>query len=196
MKGIISDSISHPHALSLLKSEYIMNYDVLLFYDFVTDMPKKDSVIYLNLTYQGMPMLFLHHAICSFQQWDGYKQLIGGKYIEQEYASDPDEISDYQNDLDLQIKVANNKHPVTRGVSDFTIHDEGYSNIQMRGGITPLLQTDHPECSSIVGWVNHFDRSTCIYLMFGHDQQAYLNKNFRQLIENSILWLAIDQQRL
>jgi lysophospholipase L1-like esterase/type 1 glutamine amidotransferase len=187
------DTIYHPHARSLMASDYISSYDAIVFYDFMKELPLKDSTIYLNLAHRGMPLIFLHHSICSFQQWEGYKEIVGGKYVVDTYAADSSSASNYRHDLDLSIKILDPGHPVTRGMDDFMIHDEGYSNLWIRDGIKPLLGTDHPDCSDIVGWVNHFDRSTCVYIMFGHDRQAYGNKSFRQLLRNSAAWLTEDK---
>ena len=68
LERISFDSVSHPAALELLSSSKVGQYDLLLFYDFIPDMPLTDSVLYLKLTRLGMPMIFMHHAICTFQQ--------------------------------------------------------------------------------------------------------------------------------
>ena len=81
-------------------------------------------------------------------------------------------------------------HPVNEGISDFTIHDEGYSNIQINEGIHPLLSTRHPDCAPLVGWVNQAGNSTCVYLMMGHDKHAYGNESFQHLVQNAIHWLS------
>jgi lysophospholipase L1-like esterase len=191
LAGFHFDSISHPDAGKMLASEHVYSYDAVMFYDFITGMPLKDSSIYLNLARRGMPMLFLHHAICTFQQWEGYGDLVGGKYLVEGFGNDPSKLSDYRHDLDLEINVLDRRHPVTRGLEDFTIHDEGYSNLWIRDGLTPLLGTDHPDCSDLVGWVNRFDQSTVVYLIFGHDRQAYVNESFHQLLENALSWLTV-----
>jgi len=84
------------------------SYDTTEFYqmlgvleDFITGMPPKDSSVYLNLVRRGMPMLFLHHAICTFQEWKGYGELVGGKYLVEGFGNDPSEPADYKHDLDL-----------------------------------------------------------------------------------------------
>lgn len=184
------DSISHPFAENFMRSEYVHSYDGILFYDFIPGLPLKDSSIYLNLARRGMPMLFLHHSIATFQAWDGYTDLVGGKYVTEPEGNDSAGLSDYRHDLDLEIRVLDRKHPVTRDMDDFTIHDEGYSKLRIREGITPLLATEHPDCSEVVGWVNHFDHSTTVWLLFGHDKQAYENPAFRQLTENALTWLT------
>jgi hypothetical protein len=137
-----------------------------------------------------MPMLFMHHAICTFQEWEGYSELVGGKYLVEGFGYETSEFSGYKHDLDLRITVLDKRHPVTRGLNDFTIHDEGYSNLWISEGVTPLLKTENPDCSEIVGWINHFDRSTTIWLIFGHDKLAYENHSFRKLLGNALGWLT------
>ena len=190
MEGIAFDSVSHPVAMKLLQSEEIDSYDLLLFYDFIPDMPLQDSTVFINLSKQGKPMLFLHHALATFQGWEGYHQMVGGRYVMPGFTTDTALFSDYKHDLDLRIEVMDQIHPVTKELKEFVIHDEGYSNIQMQEGIHPLLGTNHPDCAPLVGWVNHYNRSTCLYLMFGHDKYAYANGSFQQLLQNSIHWLT------
>ena len=190
LEGVIFDSVSYPQAMDLLKSSKTDDYDVLLFYDFIPDMPLKDSTVFVHLTAQGKSILFLHHAICTFQEWDGYKSMIGGKYVMPEYQTDTFLHSGYRHDIDLSITVIDHSHPVTTGIEDFIIHDEGYSNIQINKEIHPLFGTSHPDCAPLVGWINQADQSTCLYLMFGHDKQAYNNESLHQILNNSIHWLA------
>ncbi len=190
MEEFAFDSVSHPEAMELLSSGKRDFYDLILFYDYVPDMEPKDSVIFLTLARQGKPMLFLHHSLCSFQKWEGFKQIVGGKYVMPGYSSDTSSFSDYRHDIDLSIEVLDPTHPVCSGIDNFTIHDEGYSNILLEDQIHPLFGTDHPDCSPVVGWVNRFDRSTCICLMFGHDKQAYANESLKMILRNSIQWLG------
>jgi len=184
------DSVSHPHAMELLASKQIDSYDVLLFYDYVPEKSPDDSLVYLELTEKGFPLLFLHHSLCNFQNWDGYQQILGGKYLMPEFTLDSSKLSDYAHGLDLEVKILDPDHPVTAGIGDFYIHDEGYSNILVNKEIYPLFGTSHPQCAPLMGWINQYQNSTCIYLMFGHDRLAYENESLQQLLENSILWLS------
>jgi lysophospholipase L1-like esterase len=190
LKEIRFDTLSHPHVRRLLASEYIFDYDVLLFYDFQPSLPPEDSTLYVNLTLHGMPMLFLHHSICSYQHWDGFMEMVGGRYIMEGYGSDTPQLSEYTHDLEIPVKVVDQYHPVTSGMENFTIHDEGYLHLQMSEGITPLLTTDHPGCSSPLAWTKEHGSSTIVYLMLGHDRHAYENDALRKLLSNSLHWLS------
>ena len=104
-------------------------------------------------------------------------------------------LSDYQHDVELDVHVIDRNHPVSAGIEDFSILDEAYSNISYMPGITPLLKTDHPNCSPITGWVNSYNRSSIVYLMLGHDKHAYSNEAFKKLLSNSIDWLSMQKVR-
>lgn len=191
LEGIEVDSVYYPEALEKLRTGTDA-YDVLVFYDYMPDLPLADSVVFQKLTRQGKPLLFLHHALCSFQHWEGYMDMLGGKYVMPGPGVDSALFSDYEHDIDMDIEVMDRKHPVTLGMEDFSIHDEGYSNIAMAPGITPLLKTDHPDSSPMMGWTLSSDQSTIVYLMLGHDRQAYENPAFKLLLEQSIPWLAVQ----
>lgn len=190
LQGFRFDSVSYPAARALLDPDRVEGYDVLVFYDYVPEMDLQDSSLFLELAAAGKPMLFLHHAICSFQHWEGYRQLVGGRYVMPGYTGDSSRYSDYTHDLDLEVKVVPGIHPVTRGVKDFTIHDEGYRNLSVLDEVTPLLTTEHPGCSPLIGWTHSYKGTETIYLLFGHDRRAYENGSFRMLLQNGISWLA------
>jgi len=196
MEDFRFDTISHPQATTLLASSYVHSYDLLLFYDYVPGIPLKDSSIYQNLGHHGLPMLFLHHSICSFQQWEGFRKIVGGCYIMEGYGHDDAEVSAYTHDLDMDIRIVDPDHPVTAGLTGFSIRDEGYSNIHLEEGLIPLLETDHPDSSPNIGWTHSYGKSVVLTFTLGHDRFAYQNKDFRQLLLNSLYWLtgeAMDQ---
>jgi hypothetical protein len=190
MEGIELDSVYYPEAMEWMRSGKTDAYDVLVFYDYMTDLPLSDTSVFKNLTRQGKSLLFMHHAICSFQQWEGYMEMLGGKYVMAGPGVDPGDVSDYRHDIDMEIVVADTVHPVTKGMGAFRIHDEGYSNIRLARDVTPLLGTDHPDSSPLVGWIKTSGQSTVVYLMLGHDRLAYQNPYFTRLVKQSIFWLA------
>ncbi len=190
LENLVFDTVSHPYAMDMLGSEQVDPYDLLIFYDFIPDMPLEDSSIYLQLTQQGIPILFLHHAICTFQQWEVFQEIVGGKYVMPQYSTDSALFSDYRHSIDLPVEVVDKNHPVTSEMSDFEIHDEGYSNLTVWNGVEPLLSTEHPDCSPVIGWAHSYQNSLIVYLIFGHDKYAYENQSFQQLLNNSIEWLT------
>jgi hypothetical protein len=190
MEGIEMDSVFYPEAMEMMQLGKTDAYDVLVFYDYMPNLPEADSSVFQKLTAEGKPLLFLHHALCSFQAWDGYMEMLGGKYVMAGPGVDSSLLSDYQHDIDMDIEVVDSQHPVTQGLQNFSIHDEGYSNITLAPGIRPLLKTDHPDAAPLVGWTGKSDQSSVVYLMLGHDKLAYENPAFKRLLDQSISWLA------
>jgi type 1 glutamine amidotransferase len=153
----------------------------------------QEKEVFLEEFEKGTGIVFLHHSLCSHQEWSGYEQLVGGKYHMPEYTADSNLISDYRHDISLHVEILDTQHPVTSGITNFDIMDEGYSHTSRLPGTHPLLKTDHPDCDSIIGWAHEVMNSRVVYLMGGHDRHAYENESFRKLVSNAINWTSAQE---
>jgi uncharacterized protein len=180
--GVKIDTLSQPVANQSLLSDSIFSYDVIVFYDMWKTISEREKEAFLRLTDRGTGLVFLHHSLVSYQDWDLFTRIRGGKYHEG--------YSTYKHDIVLDVKIVDPHHPVTSGLNDFVIHDEGYGNIEILPDVIPLLSADHPDCSEIIGWTNKYDNSKIVYLLLGHDNNAYADENFRALVRNAIAWTA------
>ncbi len=183
------DTISQPAANVFLTISEGKDYDLYIFYDMWNNISDDQKKAYLELTEAGKSFLFLHHSIVSYQQWDTFKQIVGGKYNQPTAETDSALHSDYAHDLNLIVNIAAPEHHITKGMNRFIINDEGYSNLELTEGIDTLLTTSHPDCHPVIGWTNQFDNSKIVYLIFGHDKKAYRNEDFKLVVENAIKWL-------
>jgi type 1 glutamine amidotransferase len=102
----------------------------------------------------------------------------------------PQPASTYKHDVSMTVKVGELEHPVTAGVKDFLIVDETYANMEISQTVHPLLYTDEPSSSPLVGWVNSYGNARIVTLTLGHDRQAWENPAFIRLLTQSILWTA------
>ena len=98
--------------------------------------------------------------------------------------------SAFKHDVDLKVHVADRRHPVTRGVKDFTIHDETYKWFDVSPDCHPLLTTDEPESNNVIGWAKTYERARVVYIQLGHDHLAYENPGFQRLLQQAIRWTA------
>ena len=190
IEAIEFDTMIQPHANEIITGEGVYKYDVLVFYDMWQVISEAEKQAYLDLWVEGKGMIFLHHSLVSYQLWDEFGDAIGGRYHLQEVVKDSAKVSDYMHDIDIDVKLIDPDHPVTRGISDFTTHDEGYSNIEIKPDVSLLLSVDHPDCAPYVGWTKQHRNSRIVYLMLGHDRNAYKSESFVKLLENAILWTA------
>jgi type 1 glutamine amidotransferase len=87
----------------------------------------------------------------------------------------------------MNIKVVDREHPITRGLGDFTIHDEAYKGLWFAKDNHVLLTTDNPKNDPPVCWVRP-SSNRVVFLQLGHDGKAYANPSYRELIVRSIRW--------
>ncbi len=185
MPGVEYQEVVQPEANELWDSTLMDQFDVLLFYDMFQEIDDRQKAAFIKLLEKGKGLVFLHHSLASFQTWDEYERIIGGRYVE----SGPDqEISTYQHDVEVDVQIADHMHPITKGVTDFFIHDEIYGNFRVRPTVHPLLRTTHPESGEVIGWTNRYGNSRIVYIQLGHDHYAYENPNYRRLLKQAIAW--------
>jgi type 1 glutamine amidotransferase len=141
-------------------------------------MPKTiteaEKVSYHKLLKLGKGLLFLHHSLCSYQDWNEYKTIVGGKYHEEKNTP---QSSTYQQDVSFTVKIADPKHPVTKGIKDFEILDEVYGNTEVLPEVIPLLTTNNSQSSPVIGWTHKKEKSRIVYIALGHDRNAYFNNS-------------------
>lgn len=185
------DTTSKPFAFKLFDLEKIRNYKAIIFYDTYQPIGDEQKKSFLNIFDEGIGVLFLHHSLVSHQEWDEYENIIGGKYFHQPWIDGNKKYgpSTYKHDQDFLIQIVDKNHPVTNGVDDFQIHDETYLNYRVQKHVVPLLRTDYRESGEFLGWTHTYKNSKVVYLMPGHDKNAFENPSFKKLVENSIYYL-------
>lgn len=191
-KGISYDKMEQPAANELIASPAVDKYDALVFYDMYNSITPSQKEAYKQLLKKGKAMIFLHHALVSYQDWEGFQEIIGGKYYEQATLVKGDTIkSSYQHDVIIPVKIENTKHPVTKGLKDFEIYDEVYGNFGTQPNIKPLLSTTHPGSSPYIAWINPYLNTDVLFIQLGHGPEAYGNPNFRKLLKQGIEWSVL-----
>lgn len=176
-------SLLQPEANAQLGTIDPKTYDAIVFYDMPKTIQEQEKNNYYHLLKLGKGLVFLHHSQCSYQDWEDYKAIVGGKYHEKKNTP---QTSTYQHDVTFTVKIVNSKHPVTRGLKDFQILDEVYGNTEVLPSVTPLLTTNHPLSSKTIGWTHQIEKSRIVYIQPGHDKNAYQNPHYRQLIKQAI----------
>ncbi|MDD4225022.1 MAG: ThuA domain-containing protein [Mariniphaga sp.] len=190
LEGVEYEHHAQPEANRKLAEGTGEKFDAFVFYDMWQEVSAREKQAYMDLTKEGKPFLFLHHALVSYQNWPDFEQIIGGKYMEKSPGIPPEQLSSYRHDVWVDIEVTHSRHPVTKGLNHFRLFDEVYGNFRVLDGVKPLLQTKHPESTPVIGWENRFNHSTIIYLQPGHDFHSFESAEYRKLILNSIRYLT------
>jgi len=182
----------HPNAHALLTAEAAKQWDVLVLYDMhqeITEEAKADFVARLK---EGKGLVVLHHAIADYQAWPEYTAIIGAHYYlaATNIAGVAKPRSAWKEGMKFRIHVADPKHPVTRGMTDFDTHDETYKWFDVSEQCHPLLTTDEPESNKVIAWAKTYKGARVVYIQSGHDHFAYENPNYQQIVRQAIRWTA------
>jgi type 1 glutamine amidotransferase len=179
--------LKHPEANHLLGQINPETFDAVVFYDMPKSISEDEKKSYDKLLKLGKGLVFLHHSLASYQDWPEFIRIVGGKYHEEK---DSPASSTYQHDVRFTVKISDPKFPVIKGVSDFEILDEVYGNTEVLPGVTPLITTDHPLSSKVIGWAHQKENSRIVFLQPGHDKNAFSNPNYQKLVRQAIEYVA------
>ena len=192
LPGITVTEARHPDALPMFRPENRSKYDVVLFYDMPKTIGEQEKKDFIDLLNEGKGIVVWHHAYCSYQDWPEYQKIIGGRYHEEPWT-DSNGVerpkSTYKYNVNFRVRVADRRHPATRGIRDFDIIDETYGNGSVNPEVRVLLATDEPTSTPSVAWAHSYGKSKVVTILLGHDNQAWSNPNFAKLLEQSIKWV-------
>jgi type 1 glutamine amidotransferase len=189
--NIIYQIAELPSAYEMFLPENRSKYDVLVFYHMWQTITEEQATVLADCIRQGKPLVVLHHSICAFDDWPEYINIIGGKYFHKpttvkgiEYPA-----SSYIHDLHFEVRIVNPENPVTKGLTDFEIFDETYKGFYVEEGATPLLTTDEPTSTHVIGWSKMYGKSRIVTLQSGHDTPTFENPDYRKLLRQAIEWV-------
>jgi type 1 glutamine amidotransferase len=185
-------TVQHPQAQAWFKPERAGEYDVLVFYDMWQNISEDAKADLVKLIKGGKPLVALHHSLGSFQKWDEYANIIGGRYHLDKWLDHGVEKpgSTYKHDVDFTVHIADPNHPVTRGLKDFPIHDETYGGFEVKPESHVLLTTDERTNGRNLAWAKTYGAARVVYIQLGHDHQAYENPNYQRLVAQAIQWVS------
>ena len=188
--------IQHLDDFATAKQRVRDSYDVLLFYIMMMDGPTDEglpgfrgkprkALERLGATEQGI--VVLHHGLLAYPQWSVWHELVGI----------PDRtLAGYEHDQTLRVQIADPHHPITQGLSDWTMVDETYDMADAAADAAAdalannhiLLTVDQPHSMHTVAWTRHYQRSRVFCLQSGHNNQTWVDPNFKAVLERGLAW--------
>ncbi len=176
---------------NILKPGLEKEYDVIVMYDMIkkpfTPGQKKNFIALLN---KGIGIVALHHNLGGHSIWDEYRKIIGGKYIRknEEFDGQKYKPSGFAHGQDIDAVIIDKNHPITKGLKDFTIHDETYGKYYVSSSAHLLMKTSHKKCNPEIAWTHKYGKSPVFYLMLGHDSKAWAHPSFKKILLQGIKW--------
>lgn len=165
-------------------------YDVIVLYNFRQKIDDKQQANFLALLERGVGLVSVHHAIAAYPEWREYEKIIGATYVLKAQVRDGVKYPrpKWKHGVDMEIHVEDSSHPITKGLADFTIHDETYKDWVYHEGNTLLLSTDNKLSNKQIGWTRRYDKARVFFTQLGHGREAYKDKTFQAIIARGIRW--------
>jgi hypothetical protein len=192
LPGVTYTKAPLPESAGLLKPGFQKQYDVLVMYDMCGGFSKEQQKALVALLAQGIGVVSLHHNLGAHQAWPEFTKIIGGKFCAKAETIGGKTYgpSTYEHGQQIHVTVADEHHPITRGLADFTIHDETYGKCYIAPGAHVLLRTDNPKNNPEIAWVQPYGKSRVFYFQLGHDSMAWSNPAYPDILGRGIRWAA------
>jgi type 1 glutamine amidotransferase len=87
------------------------------------------------------------------------------------------------------VWVTGEKHPITHGLTNFSLADERYSHLDVQPGVTVLYEHHFEDGIHPLVWAHETGGGRVVYDALGHDVGSYDAPGHVRLVERSIRWL-------
>ena len=167
-------------------------YDVVVLYNMTQKISEKRRQNFLGLLDRGVGLIVLHHATGAFQNWPEFEKIAGTRYYLKEMVVDgvTHPMCAYREGVDITIHVEDPEHPITKGLADFQVHDEGYRKLPHAQDNHVLLSTDNAASDKQIAWVRTYKNARVFCTTIGHGPQAFTSEPFRRVVARAIRWTA------
>ena len=125
----------------------------------------------------GCALLASHAATVSAQSSPELKALMGGVFV-----SHPPQFA-------FSIYPLYREHPITDGITAFTVHDEFYVEIHEPSVDIHMVALDRGVAHPMV-WSKSEGKGRVAHIAMGHDEKVWGLESYQQLMLQAIAWLT------
>jgi type 1 glutamine amidotransferase len=158
-----------------LLPDSISEYDVFLDYMHGGLLNAEQTKSVVDFVAGGKALVGVHSAAVDKRSPE-FMSLLGGKYI------------GHRDYMEAKVTIVDENHPITKGISDFSIIDEIYKLDYDPAPLRVLIQGEvegeiYPVC-----WVREYGKGRVAFLSLGHGKESFENSNFQELVTRCIRW--------
>lgn len=164
---------------SAISARNLDSYDALVLYTTGADPQGADVGAIIEFVRGGKALIGIHNAADSFTTNPDYVALIGGKF------------RTHPAQMDIAVEFVDTQHPITQGLSGFTVFDELY----LFADYTPervhlLAQTRSYDDNGPVPvcWTREEGAGRVFYLSLGHNPTTLADPCWRELFQRGVQW--------
>ena len=173
--------------LILESATALKNYDVIVFTIYsakLKELPGPAQENLLNFVKGGKGFFVQHLASASFPAWEEFGKLCGRKWVMGTSGHGPRSV--------FQSKIVDKQHPITAGLSDFSVDDELYAKLQGSEDIHVLVtaDSDWSKKTEPLVFTRTYGQGRVVHNAYGHDRKALMTPNVQKIIARGTEWAA------
>lgn len=131
----------------------------------------------------GGGLLAMHGASICFDDWPGWRDLLGGVWRWDRSSHPP-------LDGPVRVSVATDSHPIVDGIGDFDVVDEVYGFLDRAPDARGLMSSPHGGADHPLLWAREVGAGRVVYDALGHDARSYEAPEHRLIVRRSAAWAA------
>ncbi|MFX1339405.1 MAG: ThuA domain-containing protein [Promethearchaeota archaeon] len=186
-QNILADYIVDNYEnVDVFSNKDFFEYNTLIFFSQEGEFTNAQEKNVLEFIYSGKGFLGLHGASASFKSHPKYFEMLGGKFI------------GHKEQKNIDIRIIDPNHQITKGLSDFTFKDEPYRHdFSVSNAIHILAKADYhdkedPELEPIM-WVKNYGKGRVFYCALGHRNVSLKDDIFQSIIKRAIKWVLNEE---
>ncbi len=137
----------------------------------------------------GAGLLGVHTASICFDDWKDWRDVLGGAWRWGQ---------SWHPELGPVMATLNPEHPLTRGLSDFELTDEVYSDLDLAPGVEIAAWAQARNAATdgrVTGpqpslWTHRHGGGRAAYDALGHDEASLQHPVHRRLLQRAALWAS------
>ncbi len=161
---------------SKLASPAVDAYDEVLFYTQGGELTPEQEKGITQFVSNGKGIAGIHCASDSFPKSDAWWPLIGGRFTGHRH-------------MEFTVKIEDTDHPITCWLNDFQINDEDYDHNLCPDAKLHILAR-RPKDGQPAAWVQDYGKGRVFFTGLGHDEVAWKNPAFQELVVRGLYWAA------
>ena len=130
----------------------------------------------------GAGLLGIHcssTSLTGMREWPG---ILGGRWVRGRTMHPPQD--------ECVVSTTPAAHPITRGLTDFTVVDERYSYLETTPDVTVLYEHRFEDETHPLVWAREAGPGRVVYDALGHHVGSYDAPGHRVLLERAMEWLT------
>ena len=181
--------IQHMDDFASSPTEVRDDYHAVLFYTMLRDGPADGgmpdyvgnpltALSHLGERTQGI--FLLHHSLMAYPTWPQWDVMTGISHRDR---------FEYYHEQPVKVEVVR-PHPITDGLASWEMVDETYVMHEPEADSETLLAANQDRSMYALAWTRRYRRSRVFVYQSGHDDRAWSNPDFQEVVRRGLLWCA------